>query len=267
MAELGILDQRVTRTAFARERSRAAQDAEDLVLVRRFQEQPAIRPQIVASFLSLAESLAKRYHRGEEPLEDLVQVAAVGLLKALRAFDPARGGSFSAFAVPTITGELRRHFRDRGWAVRVPRDLQERALSVRRADDRMATALGRPATPLELAHELELNVEEIVEARLAAGAMRAASLDHPGPGADDEAPTLLTLAGGPDPGFERAEMGATIERLSRSLPERQRRILALRYVEGLTQQEIGAQVGLSQMHVSRLLRQALDRMQALAQAA
>jgi RNA polymerase sigma-B factor len=267
MAELGILELRISRTAFARERSRTAQDAEDLELVRRFQVEPAVRPRVVESFMSLAESLAKRYHRGEEPLEDLTQVAAVGLLKALNAFDPARGGSFSAFAVPTITGELRRHFRDRGWAVRVPRDLQERALAVRRADDRLATQLGRPATAQELARMLELTVEQIVEGRLAAGAMRASSLDQPGPGSDDDAPTLLTLAGAPDPGFERAEFGATIARLSRALPERQRRILALRYVQGMTQEEIGAEVGLSQMHVSRLLRQALDRMQALAAAA
>jgi RNA polymerase sigma-B factor len=261
---MAVLEQRVQRTAYARAGSRGAQDAEDLELVRRYQADPARGGDIVASFMSLAESLAKRYHRGEEPLDDLVQVASLGLLKALRGFDPARGGSFSAFAVPTITGELRRHFRDRGWAVRVPRDLQERALAVRKADERLATRLGRAPTVEELASELQEPVESVVEARLAAGAMRAGSLDRPA--ADDERPAF-TLGVAVETGFERVEMGATIARLSQSLPERQRRILALRYVAGLTQEEIGAEVGLSQMHVSRLLRQALDRMQTLASAA
>ncbi|HVL94218.1 MAG TPA: sigma-70 family RNA polymerase sigma factor [Solirubrobacteraceae bacterium] len=257
----------MARTGYARQHSRASQDAEDRELIRRYRTDPALRPQIVASFMSLAESLAKRSHRGEEPLEDLVQVAAVGLLKALRGFDPERGGSFAAFAVPTITGELRRHFRDRGWAVRVPRDLQERALLVRRADERLAGALGRPATADELATELSLTVEDVVEARLAAGAMRAGSLDRPAGDADGETTPLVALRGDLDAGFERVEMGATLARLSEALPERQRRILALRYVAGMTQEEIGRQVGLSQMHVSRLLRQALERMQALAAAA
>jgi RNA polymerase sigma-B factor len=260
-----ILERRVRRTAYARAGGRAAQDAEDLELVRRYQADPAQGGEIVASFMSLAESLAKRYHRGEEPLEDLVQVASLGLLKALRGFDPSRGGSFSAFAVPTITGELRRHFRDRGWAVRVPRDLQERALSVRRADERLALKLGHAPTAEQLAADLSQPVEAIVEARLAVGAMRASSLDRPHPDGDDRPAFTLGIA--TETGYERAEMGATIARLSRALPERQRRILALRYVAGLTQEEIGAEVGLSQMHVSRLLRQALDRMQTLATAA
>jgi RNA polymerase sigma-B factor len=260
-----VLDRRVQRTAYARSGGRAAQDAEDLDLVRRYQADPARGADIVASFMSLAESLAKRYHRGEEPLDDLVQVASLGLLKALRGFDPARGGSFSAFAVPTITGELRRHFRDRGWAVRVPRDLQERALAVRRTDERLALKLGRAPTIEELSVELQQPVESVVEARLAAGAMRAGSLDRPQNDSDDR--PAFTLGVAVEDGYERAEMGATIARLSRALPERQRRILALRYVAGLTQEEIGAEVGLSQMHVSRLLRQAIDRMQTLAAAA
>ena len=260
-----ILERRVQRTAYARSGGRAAQDTEDLELVRRYQADPAQGADIVASFMSLAESLAKRYHRGEEPLEDLVQVASLGLLKALRGFDPARGGSFSAFAVPTITGELRRHFRDRGWAVRVPRELQERALAVRKADERMALKLGRAPTAEEMSTELGQPVEAIVEARLAAGAMRASSLDRPA--AEGEERPVVTLGVANESGYERVELGATIARLSHALPERQRRILALRYVAGLTQEEIGAEVGLSQMHVSRLLRQALDRMQTLATAA
>jgi RNA polymerase sigma-B factor len=260
-----LLARRVQRTAFARSSGRAAQDAEDLKLVRRYQADPQQGADIVASFMSLAESLARRYHRGEEPLEDLIQVAALGLLKALRGFDPARGGSFSAFAVPTITGELRRHFRDRGWAVRVPRDLQERALSVRRADERLALKLGRSPTAEELAAHLAQPVEAIVEARLAVGAMRASSLDRPACDGGERPATTLGVT--VESGYDRAEMGATIARLSQALPERQRHILALRYVAGLTQEEIGARVGLSQMHVSRLLRQALDRMNTLAEAA
>src|SRR4051812_20724033 len=241
-----VLQRRVQRTAYARSSGRAAQDAEDLDLVSRYQADPAQGADIVASFMSLAESLAKRYHRGEEPLEDLVQVASLGLLKALRGFDPSRGGSFSAFAVPTITGELRRHFRDRGWAVRVPRDLQERALAVRRADERLGLRLGRAPTVDELATELDQPVEAALQARLAVGAMRARSLDRPATEGEDR--PIITLGVAEETGYDRAEMGATIARLSRALPERQRRILALRYVAGLTQEEIGAEVGLSQMH-------------------
>jgi RNA polymerase sigma-B factor len=262
--EDAVLNRRVRRTAYGRLGGRAGQDAEDIELVRRYQADPSLGSDVIAAFMSLAESLARRYCRGEEPLDDLVQVASLGLLKALRGFNPDRGTSFAAFAVPTITGELRRHFRDRGWAVRVPRDLQERALATRAAEDRLLRKLGRTPTADELAAELAQPVEMVVEARLAFGAMRAGSLDAPGP---DDGGAPLARATVTELGFDRVEMGATLGRLAACLPERQRRILALRYVAGMTQEEIGAEVGLSQMHVSRLLRQAIDRMQTVASTA
>src|SRR5687768_8499144 len=220
-----LLDHRIQRTAYARAGGRAAQDAEDLELVRRYQEHPAAGSDIVASFMSLAESLAKRYHRGEEPLEDLVQVASLGLLKALKGFDPARGGSFSAFAVPTITGELRRHFRDRGWAVRVPRDLQERALAVQRKADELSTEFGRPPTVAELGEKLGRTAEEVLEAREALRAMRPASLDRPMSADEDEDDHPLQRLGDIDPGYTRAEESVTLERLMQGLPDRERKIL------------------------------------------
>jgi RNA polymerase sigma-B factor len=215
----------------------------------------------------LPNTLARRYHRGEEPLDDLRQVAVVGLLKALAGFDPVRGSSFTAYAVPTITGELRRHFRDKGWAVRVPRDLQELALRVMGADERLERRLGRRPTPNEVAQELGRGVEDVLEAREAAIALHSTSLDRPHHDSEGDGASIGDALGGLDGGYERAELGATLSRLACGLPARQREILVLRYAAGLTQQEIGERIGISQMHVSRQLRQALDRMSTLAQAA
>jgi RNA polymerase sigma-B factor len=241
---------------------RAARDAEDRELIRRAQQDPdpRVRAQTVEAFMPLAKSLARRYHRGEEPLEDLEQVAALGLLKAIKGYDPDRGSAFASFAVPTIVGELRRHFRDKGWAIRVPRDLQELALAVQRKADTMNTELGRPPTAEELAEKLGRDVEDVLEAREALRAMRPASLDRPGQAADDEDDIPLQRIGDIDPGYERTEEAVTIGRLVRDLPERERRILALRFSGDLTQSEIGEQLGISQMHVSRLLRRTIDEL-------
>jgi len=218
---------------------------------------------MVARHLGLARHLALRYSDGMEPLDDLVQVASVGLIKAVDRFDETRGVSFTTFAVPTILGELRRHFRDRGWAIHVPRDLKEATLKVNRV---LAAHAGRAPTPAQLAAETGLTVEAVLEALEAAGAQRTLSLDAP-VGAEDEgeSPTLLDRLGGADDGLDRASDRATLARLSHVLDDRERKILRLRFEEDLTQSEIGAQIGVSQMQVSRLIRSALARMRAAAE--
>jgi RNA polymerase sigma-B factor len=220
----------------------------------------AAREALVDRFLPLATQLARRYHRGSEPLDDLVQVASVGLLKAIDRFDPARGIAFSSFAVPTIAGELKRYYRDKGWAVRVPRDLQELALRVDRATDRLTHQLGRGPTASEIADDLGVAVEQVLEAHEAAAAYRADSLDRPGSDDDQDAPRVVDTLGGDEPGYRRAEDSATVESMAWVLSDREREVLRLRFEEDLTQSEIGRRVGLSQMHISRLLRQAVARL-------
>ena len=244
----------------------ASADNRDRELVRRYQDDVTVRPDVVEAFMFLPNMFARRYHRGEEPLDDLRQVAVLGLLKALRGFDPDHGASFTAYAVPTITGELRRHFRDKGWSVRVPRSLQELALSVMKADERLSGLHGRRPTAAQVAEELGRSVEDVLEAREAATAIHASSLDRPAREDEgDDGDTVGDAIGDHDPGFARVESGITLERLASSLPERQREILTLRFAADMTQQEIADRVGISQMHVSRLLRQALERMAALAE--
>ncbi len=249
--------------------ARSARDTEDRELIRRCQQDddPRVRAQTVEAFMPLARSLARRYHRGEEPLEDLEQVAALGLLKAIKGFDPDRGSAFASFAVPTIVGELRRHFRDKGWAVRVPRDLQELALAVQRKADELSTEFGRPPTVAELGEKLGRSAEEVLEAREALRAMRPASLDRPMGADEDEDDHPLQKLGDVDPGYEHAEESVTLERLMQGLPDRERKILALRFGGDLTQSEIGKQLGISQMHVSRLLRRTLEELEQQAKAA
>ena len=259
----------VRRGRFVGTDRRVARDAEDRELIRRCQQDPSphVHAQTVEAFMPLARSLARRYHRGEEPLEDLEQVAALGLLKAIKGFNPDRGSAFASFAVPTIVGELRRHFRDKGWTIRVPRDLQELALAVQRKADVLSAQIGRPPTVEELAAELGRDAEDILEAREALRAMRPASLDRPAQGAEDEDDHPLARIGDLDPGYERTEEAVTIGSLVRDLPDRERRILALRYGGDLTQSEIGERLGISQMHVSRLLRRTIQELQSQATAA
>jgi RNA polymerase sigma-B factor len=265
-----VLADRVQRGRFTNVGSskRQARDLEDRELIRRCQEDPSpqVHAQTVEAFMPLAKSLARRYHRGEEPLDDLEQVASLGLLKAIKGFNPDRGSAFASFAVPTIVGELRRHFRDKGWAIRVPRDLQELSLAVQRKADSMATEMGRPPTPQQLATELGRDVEEILEAREALRAMRPASLDRPSQAGEDEDDMPMARIGSIDPGYERTDEAVTIGRLVRDLPDRERKILALRYGGDLTQSEIGEQLGISQMHVSRLLRRTIDELRDQAEA-
>jgi RNA polymerase sigma-B factor len=224
----------------------------------------AARDALVERFLPLATGLARRYHRGAEPLDDLVQVASVGLLKAIDRFDPARGTAFSSFAVPTIAGELKRHYRDKGWSVRVPRDLQELAVRVDRATDRLVHELGRVPTATEIADDLGVSTEQVIEAREATAAYRADSLDR-APSDDQDGTQVIDTLGGDEPGYRQAEQTATVEAMMSALSEREREILRLRFAEDLTQSEIGDRVGLSQMHISRLLRQAIARLREAAE--
>ncbi|HEX8103514.1 MAG TPA: SigB/SigF/SigG family RNA polymerase sigma factor [Solirubrobacteraceae bacterium] len=254
-------------TGLDRGSSRAARDASDRAHIERARREksPAARAAAVEAFLPLVKSLARRYQRGEEPLDDLEQVAALGLLKAIDGFDLERGTAFASFAVPTIVGELRRHFRDKGWTIRVPRELQEMTLRVNKEQEAASTELGRPPSAAELAARMDVPVERVLEAREAAHAMRPVSLDRPAlPDGESDGDTLIDRFGSVDAGYGRAEAAATVDDLLRRLPDRERRVVELRFHEDLTQSEIGERVGISQMHVSRLLRRALAELSALA---
>ncbi|MGZ4268118.1 MAG: SigB/SigF/SigG family RNA polymerase sigma factor [Solirubrobacteraceae bacterium] len=218
----------------------------------------AAREEVVARMLPLARSLARRYQNKGEPLDDLEQVASVGLLKAIDRFDVSREVKFATFAVPTIAGEIKRHFRDRGWMLRVPRDVQELAARISRARESLSTRLGRSATLPELASATGASVEQVAEALVAGDAYRMMSLDEPmadGAGA-------LEAIGGDDHNFELTEHRILIKRGFDGLEPREREILRLRFYEGLTQREIADEVGISQMHVSRLIRRSVDAMRA-----
>jgi RNA polymerase sigma-B factor len=226
---------------------------------------PELRDQLVVRYLPLARFCASQFARTSEPFDDLLQVASIGLIKALDRYDPARGVAFSSYAMPTMSGELRRHFRDRGWSVRPPRDLQEWALATERATTALIRDLGRSPTIDEIAERSGLTSEAVLEAREALVARTATSLSAP-LGADGEHHTLGDAIGVVDDGFVAAEQRATIDELARrSLTHREREILRLRFDEDMTQSEIGEAVGLSQMHVSRVLRTVLDKLR-LAQA-
>jgi RNA polymerase sigma-B factor len=223
---------------------------------------PRLREALVERFLPLARSIAKRYRKAEEPFDDLLQVASLGLLKAVDRFDPERGIAFSSFAVPTIVGELRRHFRDRCWMVRPPRELQERTLEVDKVRGELTTRLGRSPSVREIGQALELDDEQVLEALQAQQGMRATSLDAPRPGVDDPDATLGDATGMVDEGLHLAEHRATISQLFARLDDRERRVLRLRFEEDMTQEQIGKLVGVSQMQVSRIIRGAVAKLSA-----
>jgi RNA polymerase sigma-B factor len=229
---------------------------------------PTAREQLVERFLPLARQLARRYQRAEEPLEDLVQVASLGLIKAIDRFEADRDVAFSSYAVPTILGEIKRHFRDRTWAVRVPRDLQELALKVDRAVGQLSRDLHRQPSVAEIAGTVNASEEDVLEALQASSAYRATSFDAPRPGGDEEAgDSLGDAVGGDDVGFGLAEDRATLDRLLQVIPPREREILRMRFAEDMTQAEIGQRIGVSQMQVSRLIRQSLARLRSAAEQA
>jgi RNA polymerase sigma-B factor len=226
----------------------------------------AAREALLNRFMPLARSLARRYGRSSEPFEDLLQVASLGLLKALDRYDADRGHPFPSFAVPTILGEMRRYFRDSGWAVHVPRGAQERALKVRDAQERLANERGRAPTVNQLAEDLEFDTEDVIDALQAIQAYETLSLDAPRPGADGDVVAYGDSVGREDERYELVELDATVTAVLGHIPPRERLILRMRFVDDLTQTEIAERVGISQMQVSRLLRRSLDQLRTLTHA-
>ena len=218
---------------------------------------PDLRDALARLHLPLVEYLARRFRDRGEPLDDLVQVGSVGLLKAIDRFDLDRGVEFSTYATPTIVGELKRYFRDKGWAVRVPRRLQELSLRLNKLVAQLTQDLGRSPTVPELAKAAQVSEEEVLEALESGQAYSTTSLDAPS-GEDDDAPMRLDRIGEEDMAIENLEYFASLAPLISELGDRERKILYLRFFKGLTQSAIAEQVGISQMHVSRLLTRILE---------
>jgi RNA polymerase sigma-B factor len=261
------LQQAVARSAPRSRRSPApsrteAGAARDQALLARYAatRDPALRDALVQRYLPLARHAAQHYARPREPFDDLLQIASIGLLKAIDRYDPQLGTAFASYAIPTMHGDLRRHFRDRSWAVRPPRDLQELALRVERVATELLTTLGRAPTVQQLAEHTGLSIEAVLEARQALCAHTAASLSAPS--SDGDGPDVAARLGEVDRGYDDVEHRATLEELMRCLTRREREIVRLRLQEDLTQLEIGRRLGLSQMHVSRLLRASLAKLRA-----
>jgi RNA polymerase sigma-B factor len=235
----------------------------DRALFERFADpdDPVDLQAVVEQFLPLARQLAARYAgRGGEPFDDVFQVACVALVKAIRRYDVTRGRAFSSYAVPTIVGEIKRHFRDRTWSVRPPRDLQELTLSVAVACRGLERELSRTPTVDEIAQRVNRDDEDVLDALRARHARQAASLDAPLGGGDGPAGTLGELMGVEEQGFARAEARAELVALTRVLRQRDRLVLYLHFGEDLAQRAIGERVGISQMQVSRILRSSVQRL-------
>jgi RNA polymerase sigma-B factor len=221
------------------------------------------REELVHRFLPLTRRLAGRYRHTGMAIEDLEQVASLGLIKAIDRYDPGLG-PFGSYAVPTIVGELKRHFRDKGWGMRIPRSLQERFLKVNQAIDELTGELGRSPTAIDIANHTGFGLEEVVEALEASSAYSPVGLDTPRPGDDEAGRTLGDTIGAEDPHFGFVDIGQALAPAFRALPSREQQILKLRFIDDLTQSEIAERIGVSQMHVSRLLRRALDKLDAAA---
>jgi len=215
-------------------------------------------------YLPLAKRLAQRYVRSSEPRDDLVQVACLGLVKAIERFDPARGPTFASFAIPTILGELRRYFRDATWAVHVPRGAQERAFAIEAAEEQLRSTQRSAPTVAQIAEYLHISEEEVLDGLLAVKAYEADSLDAPGGNSDDEGRSPLEQIGSEDESYELVEADASVIPAIRALEQRDRRVLHLRFVCEMSQSEIAAQIGVSQMQVSRILARALRQLREMA---
>ena len=247
-ASRAAIDRRPRRTAIDRPTS------SDRALFRRYREwgDTVAREQLVQRYMPLAQRLARRYASGREPVDDLVQVAFLGLVKAVDRFDHKRGVAFTSYAVPTIAGELKRHLRDASWSVHLSQRMRQRVIDVSRAADELRGRLGRAATAEEIAREIGISTDSVVEAAEAASAYDAVSLDGERSGTSE------------DNRFDTVEYGAVLEPALSALPPRERAILSLRFGMDLTQSEIATRLGMSQMHVSRLLRRSLERLRAVA---
>jgi RNA polymerase sigma-B factor len=239
---------------------------EDQELFARYADKhdPVDRDLLVERFMPLARSLASRYLRRDEPFDDIFQVACLGLLKAIDGFDVSRGRAFSSYAVPTIVGEIKRHYRDRTWVVHVPRDLQDLTLAVDRTLQQLERELLRKPTVAEIADKLHVSDEDVLEALQASRAHRVGSLDAPVRDEEEPASTVGEHIGMSEPGFALAESRAMLGRLMTVLSARDRLVLRLRYEHDLTQEQIGQRVGISQMQVSRVLRQCIVKLRGVA---
>ena len=228
-------------------------------------EDEAARDELIERFLPLARQLARRYQRVNEPLDDLAQVASIGLVKAVDRFDVERGVAFSSYAVPTILGELKRYFRDSGWAVHVPRGIQERAMQVDRAVKELNGRMRRSPSVDEVAKHVNAPVEDVLAAMEAGQAYDAVSLDARRSTGDSDSDTFADSLGEEDDRFDLIEYGATIAPTLKALPKRDQLVLHLRFAEDMTQSQIAERIGVSQMQVSRLIRRALARLRAAAE--
>jgi RNA polymerase sigma-B factor len=244
--------------------TRAQNDADALALLTLLADLPAgspdrarARERLVQMYLPLAQHLARRFRHRGELMDDLEQVASLALLKSIDGFDPNRGAAFTSYAIPMIVGELKRHFRDKGWDVRVPRRLQELRLEISKISGDLAQKLGRSPTVADLAAHLEVSDEEVIEALDCSQAYRALSLHAPVSG-DDSGGELMDLLGGTDPEMESVENRAALRPLLARLPEREQKIIAMRFFGNMTQSQIATEIGISQMHVSRLLAHSLQ---------
>jgi RNA polymerase sigma-B factor len=236
-------------------------NASDAELLRRYHRDGDIgaRQELIERHIVFVRRLAQRYARRGEQLDDLTQVGCVGLIKAIDRFDGAFGASLTTYAAPNILGEIKRHFRDRGWSVRVPRELQELNVRLTRTVDELTTKLGRSPSVEELADATGSTREQVLEAMESSAAYSTLSLSE-GPGPDDDGAGPMDAIGEEDRHYEQSEQRITLRTGIQRLPERERAILHLRFFEGLTQSEIAERVGISQMHVSRLIRSSLGRM-------
>ncbi|MEU6146324.1 RNA polymerase sigma factor SigF [Streptomyces sp. NPDC047081] len=221
-------------------------------------EYAELRNKLVRMHLPLVEHLARRFRNRGEPLDDLTQVATIGLIKSVDRFDPDRGVEFSTYATPTVVGEIKRHFRDKGWAVRVPRRLQELRLALTTATAELSQLHGRSPTVHELAEKLGISEEEVLEGLESANAYSTLSLDVPD--TDDESPAVADTLGAEDEALEGVEYRESLKPLLEDLPPREKRILLLRFFGNMTQSQIAQEVGISQMHVSRLLARTLAQL-------
>jgi RNA polymerase sigma-B factor len=222
-------------------------------------ERLRIRGELVELHLPLVEYLARRFRNRGEWLDDLTQVATIGLIKSIDRFDLERGVEFSTYATPTIVGEIKRHFRDKGWAVRVPRRLQELKLALTKAIGDLAQRLGRAPTVAELAAHLQMSEEDVLEGLESANAYSTVSLDAPDSG-DEDAPAVAESLGMVDDALEGVEYRESLKPLLERLPPREKRILLLRFFGNMTQSQIATELGISQMHVSRLLAKTLAQL-------
>ena len=220
----------------------------------------SVRDDLVVLHQPLVEHCARRFRNRGEPYDDLLQVGTIGLLKSIDRFDPDRGVEFSTYATPTIIGEIKRYFRDKGWAIRVPRRLQEMRMMIGAATSELSQSLGRSPTPREIAERIGVTVEDVMEGLESSNAYSTLSLDAGGDGSDEGGPSMLDAIGEDDAALEHVEIRESIKPLLEQLPAREKQILLLRFFRGMTQSQIAAEIGVSQMHVSRLLNRTLEQL-------